>query len=65
MNKFTTLVLALIVLSFSSCTIKESIVINEDGSGLFLTSFDMSEVMTQMEDAFKDGKKVLFSKGKL
>jgi len=42
------------VLSFSSCTVKESIIFNEDGSGTFLMTYDMSEVMAQMGDAFKD-----------
>lgn len=53
MNKFLTLLLALVVLSFSSCTVTESIAFDQNGGGKYLTTFDMSEVMKQMGDAFK------------
>lgn len=53
MNRFFTLITALIVLSFSSCTVTESIAFDENGGGKYLTTFDMSEVMKQMGEAFK------------
>lgn len=44
------------VLCLSSCTVKESIVFKEDGSGNFLLSYDMAEVMKQMKGAFGEQK---------
>ena len=57
MNKFWTLVFAVIVLSFYSCNVTESIVINEDNSGEFYMGYDMAKVMTEMGDAFGGGEK--------
>ena len=53
MNKSLSFIVALIVLCFYSCTVTESIVFDDQGGGKYLTTFDMSEVMKQMEDAFK------------
>ena len=55
MNRIWTLVFVVIVLSFSSCTVTESIVFNEDNSGEFLVSYDMGQVMSQMGDMFNEG----------
>ncbi len=55
MHRIYTLLLAVIIISFSSCTVKESIVFNEDGSGDFLISYDMASVMSQMKGAFSEG----------
>lgn len=43
---FALLILALFL---SSCNVTETIVFNEDGSGEFLVSYDMGEVLKQME----------------
>jgi len=56
MRRAYTLFLAVIIISFSSCTVKESIVFNEDGSGNFLLSYDMASVMSQIKDAFSEGE---------
>ncbi|MCL6295781.1 hypothetical protein [Jejuia spongiicola] len=55
MHRIYTLLLVIIIVSFSSCTVKESIVFNEDGSGNFLVNYDMASVMSQMKDAFSEG----------
>ncbi len=55
MHRIYTLLLVIIIVSFSSCTVKESIVFNEDGSGNFLVNYDMTSVMSQMKDAFSEG----------
>ena len=56
MRKFLVLVCSVIALTFTSCTVTESIVFNEDMSGEYLVSYDMGEVMTQMGDMFKEGE---------
>lgn len=38
------LVCLMVVLAFSSCTMKEKMVINEDGSGSFSYGFDLSGI---------------------
>lgn len=55
MKRIWTLVFAVIVISFNSCTVTESIVFNEDNSGEFLVSYDMGQVMAQMGDMFNEG----------
>jgi hypothetical protein len=58
MNRFFALFLVVITFSLSSCTIKETIVFNEDGAGKFLISYDMGGFMKQMKKTFeKDGSK--------
>ncbi|RZN82233.1 MAG: hypothetical protein EVB11_09030 [Winogradskyella sp.] len=39
----------------TSCNVTETVVFTEDGSGEFLVSYDMSEIMAQMEDAMGGG----------
>lgn len=56
MKKFYLLLVA-IVLCFSSCTVTESIVLNEDNSGKFYIKYDMAKVMTEMGDMFSEGNK--------
>ncbi|MCF7560581.1 hypothetical protein L3X39_08020 [Sabulilitoribacter multivorans] len=51
MNKILLRILVLFVLSLTSCTVKESIVFNEDGSGNFLLTYDMASAMEQMKVA--------------
>lgn len=45
-----TIILLILTISLFSCAVKETIVFNEDGSGKFLVSYDMSEMMTQMKE---------------
>ncbi len=54
MKNYLTLIVVAVVLSSSSCTVKESIVFKADGSGSFLVSYDMSKMIEQMGDAFKE-----------
>lgn len=64
MRKIYILLLVVITIGFSSCTVKESIVFNEDCSGNFLVSYDMATVMSQMKDAFSEGEDATNSKEK-
>ncbi|MBT8265460.1 MAG: hypothetical protein KJP20_02860 [Bacteroidia bacterium] len=54
MKRFWTLIITVIIMSFNSCAVKEQLVFNEDGSGTFLVTYDMSQIMSQMGDAFQD-----------
>ncbi|NND26626.1 MAG: hypothetical protein HKO00_11435 [Flavobacteriaceae bacterium] len=54
MKRFWTLIITVIIMSFNSCAVKERLVFNEDGSGTFLVTYDMSQIMSQMGDAFQD-----------
>lgn len=57
MRKIYTLFLVVVIaVCFSSCTVKESIVFHEDGSGKFFVSYDMASIMSQMKGAFSEGK---------
>ena len=48
----------LFVFSFSSCTITEKMILNENGSGKFAYDIDASQMMSMMGSAFKgDSKK--------
>lgn len=54
MQRIYIVFLIITAISFSSCTVKESVVFNEDGSGNFLVSYDMASVMTEMKGAFSE-----------
>lgn len=54
MKRYWTLIITVIIMSFNSCAVKEQLVFNEDGSGTFLVTYDMSQIMSQMGDAFQD-----------
>ena len=43
------LVLIVVAVCFTNCTIKERIVFNEDGSGNYLLNYNMAEFMKQMQ----------------
>lgn len=45
----------LIVFSLTSCTVKEKIVFNEDGTGNYLLSYDMGNMMKEMKGAMGGG----------
>lgn len=50
------LILGIFLISlFTSCSVTETIVFSEDGSGEFLVSYDMEQVMSQMKDAMGGG----------
>lgn len=57
MRFFKFLALIILCTCFTNCTLKERVVFNEDGSGNYLMSYDMAEVMKQMEAQFGEGKK--------
>lgn len=55
--------LVAIVVCFNSCTVTESIVVNEDNSGEFYMKYDMARVMTEMGDMFDEGNKSADAEG--
>lgn len=55
MYKKLCLLVGLIVFSLTSCTVKEKIVFNEDGTGNYLVSYDMGNLMKEMKGAMGDG----------
>ncbi|TYA75008.1 hypothetical protein [Seonamhaeicola marinus] len=49
------LTLILLTVCFTNCTIKESIVFSEDGSGSYLLNYDMTEFMSKMKSEMGGG----------
>lgn len=55
MYKKLCLLACLIVFTLTSCTVKEKIVFNEDGTGNFILSYDMGNLMKEMKNAMGGG----------
>ncbi|MDO5979757.1 hypothetical protein [Flavivirga spongiicola] len=56
MNKFYTLIVFIISISFTSCQFSENIYINEDGSGRMEFSFDGTQLMQMAGEEMSKGK---------
>lgn len=68
MNRFTLVIIFVYLIVFTSCTVKETIVFKEDGTGNYLISYDMASAMKHMKDAFADSNtktKKVNKKGKV
>lgn len=55
MKYIKVLALVLVTICFTNCTLKETIVFNEDGSGNYLLNYDMTEFMKKMKSEMGGG----------
>ncbi len=56
MNRFILVTIFIFSIVFTSCTVKETIIFNEDGTGNYLLSYDMANAMKQMKGAFGESE---------